>query len=124
MKILIIEDEPDMAELLTATLRPAGYQLRLERSGDEIERVLVEYDPQVVIIDILLFGSQVDGYEVIRRIRAASGHKETLVIVLTALADKQYQKRAFEAGANIYMIKPFSPLKLLNEIRSAEIITD
>ncbi len=124
MRVLIIEDEPDMAALLAATLEPAGYQLRLERSGDEIEQILAEYDPQVAIVDVMLFGSQADGYEVVRRIRATESHETTLVIVLTALVGDEYERRALEAGADIYMGKPFSPLGLLDELRQAETITD
>jgi DNA-binding response OmpR family regulator len=124
VKVLVIEDEPDMAALLAATLEPAGYQLRMERSGDEVERILAEFDPQVAIVDVMLFGSQADGYEVVRRIRAVAGHENTLVVILTALVGAEYEKRALEAGANIYMGKPFSPLALLEQLRQAEIITD
>jgi len=124
MKVLVIEDEPDMAALLAATLEPAGYELRLERSGDDVEAVLAEYDPQVVIVDVMLFGSHLDGFEVVRRIRATSGHENTLVLVLTALVGEEYERRALEAGADIYMGKPFSPLELLERLRKAEIITD
>lgn len=124
MKVLVIEDEPDMAALLAATLEPAGYQLRLERSGDDVEQILLNYDPQVVIVDVMLFGSRFDGYEVVRRIRATSGHENTLVVVLTALVGKEYEQRSLEAGADIYMGKPFSPLELLEKLRQAEIITD
>ena len=124
MKILVIEDEPDMAALLAATLEPLGSELRLERSGDAIDEILAEYDPQVVIVDIMLFGSQLDGFDVVRRIRATPGHEKTLVVVLTALVGEEYQEKARAAGADIYMGKPFSPLELLNELRSAEIITD
>ena len=124
MKVLVIEDEPDMAALLAATLEPAGYELRLERSGDDVEAVLAEYDPQVVIVDVMLFGSHLDGFEVVRRIRATNGHENTLVLVLTALVGEEYERRALEAGADIYMGKPFSPLELLERLRKAEIITD
>ena len=124
MKILIIEDEPDMAALLAATLEPIGLELRMERSGDGIDEILAEYDPQVVIVDVMLFGSRLDGFDVVRHIRATPGHEKTLVIVLTALVGKEYQEKAHAAGADIYMGKPFSPLELLDELRRAEIITD
>jgi len=124
LKILIIEDEPDMAALLAATLEPIGSELRLERSGDAIDEILADYDPQVVIVDVMLFGSRLDGFDVVRRVRSAPGHEKTLVVVLTALVGEEYQEKARAAGADIYMGKPFSPLELLNELRSAEIITD
>jgi len=124
VKVLIIEDEPDMAALLAATLEPVGCELRLERSGDYVEDVLAEYDPQVAIVDVMLFGSQADGYEVVRRIRSTPGHERTLIVVLTALVGEEYERRALEAGADIYMGKPFSPLKLLEKLRKAELLTD
>ena len=124
MKVLIIEDEPDMAALLRATLEPVGFDLRSERSGDEIDALLAEFDPQVAIVDVMLFGSRLDGYEVVRRIRATPGHEKTLVVVLTALTGEEHERAARAAGADIFMSKPFSPLDLLERLRSAEIITD
>ncbi|WP_456411445.1 response regulator transcription factor [Oceanithermus sp.] len=124
MTVLVIEDEPDMVALLEATLAPAGFEVYTERSGDAIEQMLERHDPQVVIVDVLLFGSRADGFEVVRRIRATPGHERTLVVVLTALVGEEYERRAREAGADIYMSKPFSPRELLEHLRSAELLTD
>lgn len=124
MTVLVIEDEPDMMALLEATLAPAGFDVHIERSGDAIEELLERHDPQVVVVDVLLFGSRADGFEVVRRIRATPGHERTLVVVLTALADAANERRALAAGADIYMSKPFSPLELLDRLRSAEFLTD
>ena len=124
MKVLIIEDEPDMVALLEATLTPAGFEAYAERSGDAIEALLERHDPQVVIVDVMLFGSHADGFEVVRRIRRVAGHGETLVVVLTALEGEEYARRAREAGADLYLSKPFSPLELLGRLQSAELLTD
>lgn len=124
MKVLIIEDEPDMVALLEATLTPAGFEVYAERSGDAIEALLERHDPQVVIVDVMLFGSRADGFEVVRRIRRVAGHGETLVVVLTALEGEEYAHRAREAGADLYLSKPFSPLELLGRLQSAELLTD
>ncbi len=124
MKVLLVEDEPDMVALLEATLTPAGFEVRSERGGDRIADVLQEYDPQVVIVDVMLFGSELDGFAVVERIRRVPGHERTLVVVLTALSGEDYRRRALEAGADIFVNKPFSPLKLLQKIQSAEIVTD
>ncbi|WP_456415225.1 response regulator transcription factor [Oceanithermus profundus] len=124
MKVLLIEDEPDMVALLEATLTPAGFEVHAERSGDDIEALLERHDPQVVIVDVMLFGSRADGFEVVRRIRRVAGHEETLVVVLTALEGEEYARRAREAGADLYLSKPFSPLELLERLQSAELLTD
>jgi len=124
VKVLLIEDEPDMVALLEATLSPAGFEVHAERSGDAIEALLERHDPQVVIVDVMLFGSRMDGFEVVERIRRVAGHEETLVVVLTALEGEEYARRAREAGADLYLSKPFSPLELLGRLQSAELLTD
>jgi DNA-binding response OmpR family regulator len=124
VKVLLIEDEPDMVALLEATLTPAGFEVHAERSGDAIEALLERHDPQVVIVDVMLFGSRMDGFEVVERIRRVAGHEETLVVVLTALEGEEYARRAREAGADLYLSKPFSPLELLGRLQSAELLTD
>ena len=124
MNVLIIEDEPDMVALLEATLTPAGFEVHAERSGDAVELLLERYDPQVVIVDVMLFGSRADGFEVVRRIRDVPQHADTLVVVLTALQGGSYEQQAREAGADLYMNKPFSPLELLEQLERAELLTD
>ena len=124
MKVLLIEDEPDMVALLEATLTPAGFEVHAERSGDAIEALLERYDPQVVIVDVMLFGSRADGFEVVERIRRAPGHERTLVVVLTALEGDTYRRKAEATGADLYLSKPFSPLELLGKLQSAELLTD
>lgn len=124
MKVLLIEDEPDMVALLEATLTPAGFEVHAERSGDAIEALLKRHDPQVVIVDLMLFGSHADGFEVVRRIRSVAGHENTLVVVLTALQGKDYELRARESGADLYLNKPFSPLELLQRLERSELLTD
>ncbi len=124
MKVLLIEDEPDMVALLEATLTPAGFEVHAERSGDDIEALLERHDPQVVIVDVMLFGSRADGFEVVERIRRVAGHERTLVVVLTALAGDVYARKAEAAGADLYLSKPFSPLELLGQLQSAELLAD
>jgi len=124
VKVLLIEDEPDMVALLEATLSPAGFEVHAERSGDAIETLLERHDPQVVIVDVMLFGSRADGFEVVERIRRTPGHERTLVVVLTALEGEAYRRKAEAAGADIYLSKPFSPLELLQRLQSAELLTD
>ncbi len=112
MKILVVEDEPLMEELLKATFEPLGHLVVASRSGDRIEELLAEHDPDVVVLDVLLFGSEHDGFEVCRRIKA-SPYRDTFVVLLTALDDDESRKKGQAAGADAYLTKPFSPLELL-----------
>ena len=112
MKVLVIEDEPLMEELLKATFEPLGHQVIASPSGDRVEELLAEHDPDVVVLDVLLFGSEHDGFEVCRRIKA-SPYRDTFVVLLTALDDDESRRKGREAGADAYLSKPFSPLELL-----------
>ena len=112
MKILVIEDEPLMEELLRATYEPLGHKVVTSASGDQIEELLKAHDPDVVILDVMLFGSEQNGFEVCRRIKS-SPFRDTFVVLLTALDDDESRKRGREAGADAYLAKPFSPLELL-----------
>jgi len=112
MKVLIIEDDPLMKTLLQATFEPLGHEVLHSASGDRIEELLEQHDPDVVILDIVLPGSEADGFEVCRRIKA-SPYRDTFVVMLTALDDDESRKKSREAGADAYLAKPFSPLELL-----------
>jgi len=112
MRILLIEDDPLMEGLLRATFEPLGHEVFFSASGDRIEALLEQYDPDVVVLDVLLFGSEHDGFAVCRRIKA-SPYRDTFVVLLTALSDEESRKRGLEAGADAYLAKPFSPLELL-----------
>ncbi len=117
MKVLVIEDEPLMEELLRATFEPLGHQVVASSSGDRIEELLAEHDPDVLVLDVLLFGSRHDGFEVCRRVKA-SPYRDTFVVLLTALDDDESRKKGREAGADAYLAKPFSPLELLRLVEN------
>ena len=117
MKVLVIEDEPLMEELLRATFEPLGHEVVASPSGDRIEELLAEHDPDVVVLDVLLFGSRLDGFEVCRRIKA-SPYRDAFVVLLTALDDDESRKKGQEAGADAYLAKPFSPLELLQLVEN------
>ncbi len=117
MKVLVIEDEPLMEELLRATFEPLGHQVVASSSGDRIEELLAEHDPDVLVLDVLLFGSESDGFEVCRRVKA-SPYRDTFVVLLTALDDDESRKKGREAGADAYLAKPFSPLELLRLVEN------
>ena len=117
MRVLIIEDDGLMSELLRATFEPLGHRVYTSTTGDEIERLLEVHDPDVVLLDVLLFGSERDGFEVARRIKD-SPYRDTMVILITALDDEESRRRGKQAGADAYLAKPFSPLELLEMVEN------
>ncbi len=112
MRVLVVEDEPLMEELLRATFEPLGHEVYASESGDAIEALLERYDPDLVVLDVLLFGSRADGFEVARRIKA-SPYRDAFVVLLTALEDPESREKGRASGADAYLTKPFSPLELL-----------
>ncbi|MFC1657637.1 response regulator [Candidatus Moduliflexota bacterium] len=113
-KILIVEDEPDIAELIEYNLLKCGYAAELAVSGEEaLDRMEVDL-PGLVILDLMLPG--VDGLEVCRRLKKDPQTADVPVVMVTAKGEESDIVRGLELGADDYIIKPFSPKVLLARI--------
>lgn len=99
-KILVIEDSADVREALQEGLVEEGYSTRSVGDGDEALRVFYEFQPDLVLLDVLLPGTT--GFDLCERIRAMSN---VPVIILSGLADEREKIRAFEKGADDYVVK-------------------
>lgn len=119
--ILIIEDDPDIAESLRYNVEREGqYTAQVALSGEDGWRILYGREmpePSLVILDLHLPG--LNGFEVCRRIRQEERLKKLPVIMLTAMADENDKVRGLEAGADDYVTKPFSVRELLARLRAA-----
>lgn len=114
MRILVVEDEPAIAEFVGRALGAHGHRVEMTGDGLEAERRVLSTDFDLVVLDRML--PTRDGMEVLRRIRAA---KPTLpVIVLTALGELRHKVEGLDAGATDYMTKPFSVEELLARVRA------
>ena len=112
-RILIVEDEPTVAEVVDRYLRRDGYDVVVAHDG---LRALEEYDrlqPDLVVLDLMLPG--LDGMEVCRRIRS---HASTPIIMLTARGDEVDTLVGLEIGADDYITKPFSPRELAARVKA------
>jgi len=117
-KILVVDDEVRILELLDATLRGgAQYEILLARNGEEALQIARQEKPDILFLDVVMPG--LDGYEICRVLREDADTMHIKIIVLTALAQESDRGRALEAGADDYMIKPFSPTVLLDKIDDA-----
>lgn len=112
-KILVVDDEISIRQILETRLSICGYNVLLASNGEEALYLFRKEQPNLVILDIML--PKIDGYEVCSEIRKES---QVPIIMLTALGDISDRVMGLELGADDYVIKPFSPKELEARIRS------
>src|SRR5512139_1863797 len=112
-RILLVDDEPLITDSLSYSLKREGFEVKAVGDGEQALKELREFDPDLVVLDIMLPG--INGLEVCRRIRATNS---TPVIMLTARGEEMDRILGLEVGADDYLAKPFSFRELLARIRS------
>lgn len=113
-RVLFLEDEPTIREVLTEYMSMSGYQVTGVERGDAAIDLLREQEFDIAVLDICVPGA--DGFEVLRYIQ--ENRKKTAAIMLTALEDEQTQVKAFNLYADDYVIKPVSPIILLKRMET------
>jgi two-component system, OmpR family, alkaline phosphatase synthesis response regulator PhoP len=113
-KVLIVDDEPDIIEILLYNLEKLGFDIRSAADGKEAVEIAKTFQPQVVIMDIMM--PVMDGIESVRQIRDIPKMKDAFIIFLTARSEEYSEIAAFEAGGNDYIVKPIKPRALLSRI--------
>lgn len=125
MRILIVDDDETMRELLQVTLATQGYrQVTTAASGHEALEIIAEANKpfECFLLDIQM--PRMDGIELCERLRNMFTYKKTPVLMITAMNQKSYMDRAFAAGATDYVTKPFDVLELLTRVGLAERLND
>ena len=112
-RVLVVDDDASLAEMLTIVLQAEGLTTSVCRTGDEVMDVFTSFKPDVVLLDLMLPGQ--DGMKVCRRIRATSG---VPIIMLTAKSDTLDVVRGLEARADDYITKPFKNTELVARVRA------
>jgi DNA-binding response OmpR family regulator len=115
-RILIVEDDPDIAELVARYLDKAGFSTERATSGREALQTISAKPPDLVILDLML--PHVDGLEVCRLVRASDATAAVPIIMLTARAEESERIVGLELGADDYLAKPFSPNELVARVRA------
>ena len=113
-KLLLVEDDPSLAELLEYRFVSEGYTVRVTADGDEALELATEDTPDLVILDWMIEGTS--GIEVCRRLRRAPETARVPIIMLTAREAEDDRVRGLETGADDYLTKPFSPRELLARV--------
>lgn len=114
--ILVIEDEEDISELVCYNLKKAEYTCETAFSGEEGLKKIENNQPELILLDIML--PNINGFEVLRRIRAEEKYRKISVIMLTAKGSDADVVKGLELGADDYISKPFSPSVLIARIKS------
>ena len=112
--VVVIEDDPHIADLVDLYLRRDGFRVLLAGDGEKGLAILVQEQPCIVILDVGLPGAY-DGFDVCRHIRARSA---VPVLFLTARDDEMDRVLGLELGADDYLVKPFSPRELVARVRA------
>lgn len=113
-KILVIDDEPSILNVVTAYLRAEGYDFKTAGDGQEGLSLVKSYSPDLILLDIMLPG--IDGIEVLNQLRRESN---AYVIMLTARSEETDKLVGLSVGADDYLTKPFSPRELVARIKAA-----
>ncbi|PJJ58539.1 two-component system response regulator MtrA [Mumia flava] len=112
-KVLVVDDDEALAEMLTIVLRAEGFEPHVVMTGTEAMDAFHAFEPDVVLLDVMLPG--IDGIEVARLLRAESG---VPIVMLTAKGDTTDVVHGLESGADDYVVKPFKPKELIARIRA------
>jgi two-component system alkaline phosphatase synthesis response regulator PhoP len=115
-RVLVVEDDRDVTELIRYNLAREGYEITIAATGPDALRLARELAPDVVLLDIMV--PQLNGWEVCRRLRQDRGTAAIPVIMVTGRVDEDDTVLGFEMGADDYVTKPFSPRELIARVRA------
>jgi two-component system alkaline phosphatase synthesis response regulator PhoP len=115
-KILIVDDEPDILELIEYNLKKEGYQVYTARNGQEAVAEAKKVQPDLIVLDIMM--PKMDGIEACRIMRTMPEFKTTFMVFLTARSEEYSEIAGFNVGADDYIAKPIKPRALVSRINA------
>ncbi len=116
IRVLIVDDEPDILEFLSYNLTKEGYEVVSAQNGSEALKIAKTFDPHLIVLDIMM--PEVDGIEVCDRLRTYPQFENTLIIFLTARSESFTQVTALETGGDDFINKPIKPNVFKSRIRA------
>lgn len=115
-KVLVVDDEPDIVELLEYNLEKEGYEVQTASNGKKALAIAKTFVPDLVLLDIMM--PEIDGVETCRQLRTRPEMANTFIIFLTARAEEYSEIAAFDVGADDYLTKPIRPRALMSRINA------
>lgn len=116
IKILLVDDEPDILEIVGYNLKNEGYQVFTAKNGLEAVKFAKKLTPHLILLDIMM--PEMDGIEACEKIRATKSLEEVIIAFLTARGEDYSQVAGFDAGADDYITKPVKPKVLISKVKS------
>jgi len=115
-KILLVDDDPDIIELLTYNLEKEGFETASAEDGIQALEVAKTFKPDLILLDVMM--PKMDGIETARQLRQVPNFKETYILFLTARAEEYTEVAAFDVGADDYIVKPIKPRALMSRLKA------
>ena len=124
VKVLIVDDEPFSCRMMEAVLQKVidigdfrvNFSIKATTSSVEAMKYVRDEHPQVVFTDLIM--PQTDGFRIIKEVRNLHSSRETIIVVVSALGDREARKKALEMGANDYALKPIDSLEFFTRVRN------
>ena len=113
-RVLLVDDEPDLVQLVSLRLQSTGYQVAVAYDGQEALDQVKKEKPDLIILDLML--PKMDGYKVCRLLKFDERYKKIPILIFTARAQEEDIKLAMECGAESYLTKPFEAQALLGKL--------
>jgi CheY-like chemotaxis protein len=117
-KILIVDDQVEVRELVQVTLEIGDYQILLAENGQQAVDIARVEHPDIILLDIMMPGSDVDGLEACRLLKADPATADITIVMLSAKGQEVDIETGKVAGADDYFTKPFSPIALIEKVES------
>lgn len=115
-RILVVDDNTDITEMLSYNLRKENYEVRTANDGKYAIEIAKEFEPELIILDIMM--PELDGIETGRQLREIEALKKTYLLYLTARSEEYSEVAAFDVGADDYLTKPIKPRALVSRINA------
>ena len=115
-KILVVDDEPDILEIISYNLRKEGYEVKTAENGLEAVAFAKEFLPDMILLDVMM--PKMDGMEACKQIRAVQSLKNCFILFLTAREEEFVEVLSFQAGADDFLTKPIKPRALISRIEA------
>lgn len=122
IKILIVDDEPNILMSLEFLMKKKGYDVFIARDGAEALEIVDSERPDIIILDIMM--PNVDGYEVCQSVRSDKSMDSSKIIFLSAKSKEEDIKKGMDMGADLYITKPFSTRDLMKKVAESIPITN
>jgi len=116
IKILLVDDEPDILEIVRYNLSSQGYQIIIGKNGIEAVEKAKKHKPHLIILDVMM--PEMDGIEACEKIRELPNQNDTIITFLTARGEDYSQVAGFDAGADDYIAKPIKPKVLVSKVKA------